>query len=279
MMSDIPSPPSVVLLCHEDDPIDLRGLTRWLAHSLRLTGIVVIQDRAGRKLLSARRERRRSGWLGLLDVLAFRAYYAATIRRSDTRWVTQTVEALEARYPADLSGVPRLFVATPNDEAVRAFLSRLQPDLVIARCKMLLRPEVFQIARQGTFVLHPGICPEYRNAHGCFWALVRRDLGRVGMTLLRVDKGVDTGPVFLHAGCGFDEVRDSHMTIQYRVVVENLDAIARKLREVAQGEAEPLPTAGRPSAVWGQPRLSAYWHWKRAARRERHDATRLTAVS
>ena len=39
----------------------------------------------------------------------------------------------------------------------------------------------------GTFVMHPGICPEYRNAHGCFWALANRDLARVGMTLLRAD--------------------------------------------------------------------------------------------
>jgi len=45
-------------------------------------------------------------------------------------------------------------------------------------------------ARSAAFVLHPGICPEYRNAHGCFWALVNRDLARVGVTLLRADRGV-----------------------------------------------------------------------------------------
>src|SRR5436309_328007 len=28
---------------------------------------------------------------------------------------------------------------------------------------------------RGTFVLHTGICPEYRNAHGCFWALARSE--------------------------------------------------------------------------------------------------------
>ena len=54
-----------------------------------------------------------------------------------------------------------------------------------ARCKVILKEKIFGIPRVGTFVMHPGICPEYRNAHGCFWALVRRDLERVGMTLLR----------------------------------------------------------------------------------------------
>jgi hypothetical protein len=271
--------PRVVLLCHEEDAIDMRGLSRWIAHSMRLAGVVVIQDDPRRKMLSARRERKRSGWLGLLDVFAFRLYYAAALGARDRRWIGGTVQDLERRYPAAIDEVPRLFVTTPNSPETKQFLTRLGPDLVIARCKMLLKPEIFTIPRHGTFVMHPGICPEYRNAHGCFWALVRRDLSRVGMTLLRVDKGVDTGPAFFQGGCVFDEARDSHISIQYRVVTDNLDAIARTLRAVIRGDAEPLPTAGRTSAVWGQPRLTAYWRWKRAARREQKDATRLTAVS
>ena len=122
------------------------------------------------------------------------------------------------------------------------------------------------LARVGTFALHPGICPEYRNAHGCFWALAQRDLGRVGMTLLRVDQGIDTGPVFLQASCPFDETRESHAVIQYRVVLENLEAIGHTLRAVCDGSAVAVPVSGRRSATWGQPWLTAYLRWKRAAR-------------
>ena len=39
-----------------------------------------------------------------------------------------------------------------------------EPDLVIARCKTLLASRVFSIPPLGTYVMHPGICPEYRNA-------------------------------------------------------------------------------------------------------------------
>jgi methionyl-tRNA formyltransferase len=116
--------------------------------------------------------------------------------------------------------------------------------------------------------MHPGICPEYRNAHGCFWALARNDPGRVGMTLLRIDAGIDTGPVYGYYRCAFDSARDSHIVIQNRVVLDNLDALAARLREVAAGRARPLDTSGRASAEWGQPWLSAYRAWKRAARKE-----------
>src|SRR5207247_2584388 len=138
---------------------------------------------------------------------------------------------------------------------------------------------IFELARRGTFVLHPGICPEYRNAHGCFWALVNRDLGRVGMTLLRVDKGVDTGPVYLYGSYAFDEGRESPAVIQSRVVFENLDRIGPVLVALGNGEQiAPQPTAGRKSAVWGQPRLSAYLKWKWNAHRSRHDAYRVAAL-
>src|SRR5258708_4874260 len=109
--------------------------------------------------------------------------------------------------------------------------------------------------------MHPGICPEYRNAHGCFWALARRDLDNVGMTLLRIDKGVDTGPVFGYYRYAFDERTESHVLIQLRTVFENLDVLAEKLIEIAQGTAVPFDTRGRTSAAWGQPWLTRYLSW------------------
>jgi folate-dependent phosphoribosylglycinamide formyltransferase PurN len=261
--------PSVVLICHAEDPIDTVGLASWLAASLRLVGIVVLRRGPGRLLRSVRKEIHRVGLVRFLDIAAFRVYRRLCLARSDARWVAREVARLRARYPVALGGVPRLVAANPNMTEVQAFLKRLQPDLVIARCKFILRPEVFNIPRAGTFVLHPGVCPEYRNAHGCFWALANGDLERVGMTLLRVDEGVDTGPILLQRTYPFNEIDESPLVIQYRVVLENLDAIRDTLITAWRGEARPIPTAGRRSATWGQPWLSAYWRWKRAARRGR----------
>ena len=235
---------------------------------MRLAGLLIIRDGSRRRWQAARRELNRVGALGLLDVIAFRAYARLVQSASDSRWENAAIDTLRERYPANLDDVPRVTVASPNSAEAKSFLQRLQPDLVVARCKMLLRQDVFEIPRAGTFVLHPGICPEYRNAHGCFWALANRDLTRVGMTLLRVDAGVDTGPIYLHGTCDYDERRESHIVIQQRAVVENLDAIGRTLLAIARGDnVRPLNTAGRRSAAWGQPRLTSYLRWKLAARR------------
>ena len=231
-----------------------------------MAGLIIVRDRPRLLWRAARRELRRVGLAKFLDVLAFRAYARVCLARRDAEWEERTVRELRARYPVDLSGVPRVVVDSPNDAAAREFLSRLCPDVVIARCKFILKADVLDMARVGTFVFHPGICPEYRNAHGCFWALVNRDLGRVGMTLLRADPGIDTGPIYFQGGCDVDEVRESHNVIQHRVVLENLDAIGRTLLSLCRGEDVPaIPTTGRRSATWGQPRLTDYLRWKRAA--------------
>jgi len=270
--------PSVVLLCHEDDPIDRHGLAAWLASSLRLVGLLLIRDRPARRFRALRREYGRSGVDGLVDVLGFQLLYRFAGAGRDDAWRSAEASRLRQLYTADLDGVPIEVVSDPNGEDARQFLTGLRPDLLIARCKFILNRSVFSIPRVGTFAIHPGVCPEYRNAHGCFWALTRRDLGRVGMTLLQIDAGVDTGPVYLRASYPFDELAETHVVIQYRVVTENLPIIARTLVEIAEGRAKPLCSTGRTSAVWGHPRLSAYWKWKKAARHDRDDLRHLTAV-
>jgi len=162
-----------------------------------------------------------------------------------------------------------LKATSPNTSEVEAFVTRLNPDVIVARCKVLLKESIFSIPTKGTFVMHPGICPEYRNSHGCFWALANDDLEKVGMTLLRIDKGVDTGPPYGYYSYPFDEAQESHIVIQHRVVLENLDTLRDKLLEIFKGTAVPLSTAGRSSAVWGQPWLTKYLRWKYQAKRRR----------
>lgn len=254
-----------VLICHDGAQLDEAVLVRWLASFSSLVGVVVIEEPVSRLWRRVRREIARNGVLRFLDVLAFRAYYSAFLAAGDRRWLRDEI----ARLRLDSEEVPRapvLRTRSPNTKEARSFIEELRPDIVLARCKTLLKEEVFSIPRLGTFVMHPGICPEYRNAHGCFWALANRDLDNVGMTLLRIDKGVDTGPVFGYYSYPFDEMSESHIVIQDRVILENLRPLREKFLEIANETATPLSTAGRSSASWGQPWLTKFISWKYRAR-------------
>ena len=226
----------------------------------------MLRERTHQVKRRVKREIERSGWLRFADILVFRLYNKIFLEKQYQEWVALSLAKLQQRY-GDVPQVPAVYSHTPDSPEVEAFLRQRQPDVMIARCKFILKERIFSIARVGTFVMHPGICPEYRNAHGCFWALARRDMGKVGVTLLKVDRGVDTGPVYGYFSYDFDEKRESHMVIQQRCVFENLDAIAAKLQEIAEGKAERICVKGRESGIWGQPWMSKYVQWKRAARR------------
>lgn len=255
-----------VLICHASEPLNRFGLARWMASFLDLAAIVEIHEPPARLRKRVAREFKRVGTWRFLDVLAFRAYSRVMLRARDREWEERLLRTLEARYPEIPATTRILATPSPNSAAAEHLLREVRPDLMVARCKSILNARIFKQASVGTFVMHPGICPEYRNAHGCFWAMARRDLGNVGMTLLKIDEGVDTGPVYGHYRADFDEVAETHNMVQNRVVFDNLDELRVKFEEILAGTARTLDTRGRPSRAWGQPWLSSYLRWKRAAR-------------
>lgn len=273
------SRPRSVLVCHAESRLNREGIARWLASFTDLVGIIIIEERGRHLLTRIRREVKRIGLVRFLDVLAFRVYYRLVHARADSRWLTRQLDQLAGRYGDLPASMEVLRTADPSSPEAEAFLRRLAPDLMVARCKRILKECVFSVPRTGTFVLHPGVCPEYRNAHGAFWALAERDLGKVGLTLLKIDRGVDTGPVYGYYSYDFDEVNESPIVIMTRLALENLDTLRDKLLEIHRGRAPSIDTTGRRSAAWGQPWLSRYLQWKREGRRLRRDARIVARIS
>jgi len=258
-----------LLIRHEGARLERDVMVPWLGSFTDVCGIVVITRGRGRIAGKVRRQIRRVGLLRFADVLAFRVYYRMRLARADAAWEERYASALTARYGRLAGSPPTLRTHDVNSDEVADFIAQRAPDFTLARCSVLLDRRIFSLPRHGTFVVHPGIAPEYRNSHGCFWALANRDMEHVGATLLRIDEGVDTGDIYGYHSYDFDEVAESHVMIQKRVVYENLDALRGELLSITDGSARAVDTSGRRSASWGQPWLSAYLRWKRAARRPR----------
>lgn len=255
------------LICHEDALLDREGLVRWLGSFSEVKGVLVLREKRKRFWKRIRHELKRSGILGLLDVFAYRIYARTCLRTRDCAQEKALLSRVLSAYPPVYPTPVELLTASPNSQEAADFLAALDADILVARCKTLLRPEIFSLAKRGAFAFHPGICPEYRNAHGCFWALAKGELGKVGMTLLKIDEGVDTGPIYGQFNVQFHELGESAHMIQLRSVFENLSSLRAALESFYAKAAQPLDVAGRASATWGQPRLSSYFRWQRAARK------------
>lgn len=261
-----------LFIYHMDSPVDL-ALQKWLASFTELSGVLIIEETSKEKKKRAKRQLKRTGIFRFFDVALFRFYYRLFLAKKDSARLQSEVERILKKYSfVQDQNIPSLVVESPNKQEAHEFIKRISPDIVIARSKFLIKESVFSIPPLGTYVMHPGICPEYRNSHGCFWALANRDIQNAGLTLIKIDKGVDTGPVYGYYTYDFDEVSESHIEIQEKMILRNLESLKDKLLEIEKGCAEIISTKGRKSMSWGQPWLSKYLFWKFQARLKRKNS-------
>jgi peptidoglycan/xylan/chitin deacetylase (PgdA/CDA1 family)/folate-dependent phosphoribosylglycinamide formyltransferase PurN len=260
---------------HQGSSFERDLLLPWLNSFSNVVGVVVVENKIKRKIDRLRAEYRRSGIAGTIDAILFRVY--DSLRNTSRQQKISDLINKKSQAYEELDDTPVQYVETPNNEETKQFLHELDPDMVIARVKLLLNEEIFSIPSTGTFAIHPGICPEYRNAHGCFWAIVEDDYDNIGYTLLKIDSGVDTGPIYAQGGIEFGPLED-HVYLQFKVISDNLDEIRSGLESAYKGERDSLDISGRESGVWGQPKLTDQVRLIRREKKRKQTAQRTICL-
>lgn len=111
-------------------------------------------------------------------------------RLPERRRLLDTGEALDA---ASAAGVPCWEIARPGEAAAhRSPLDESGADLVCVACFPWRLPPAW-FADRTAVNLHPSLLPAWRGPAPLFWQL--RAGARVGVTLHRLDAGIDTGPI------------------------------------------------------------------------------------
>jgi len=142
---------------------------------------------------------------------------------------------------AENSGVALFRPGKMKDGEVREAYLELKPDLSILAFVTDLIPEaLLDIPPIGTICYHPSLLPRHRGASGINWAVIQGDT-RTGLTILWVDKGIDTGPILLQK-----EVEilpdDTTGSIYFNKLFEmGIDAIVESVALIKSGQAPKLP--------------------------------------
>ena len=149
-------------------------------------------------------------------------------------------------------------VSSANSPACVALLRSAQPQVVVVSGTRILSTEVLGCTSAFFVNVHAGITPLYRGVHGGYWALVQDDREHCGVTVHRVDEGIDTGAVLAQA---IIEPTGADNFTTYPVL--QLARALGRLVEVVQticGGQEPAPSAPPPgpSRYWTHPTLGGY---------------------
>lgn len=119
-------------------------------------------------------------------------------------------------------------------------LAEWEPDVtVVAAYGQILPERVLDLPRLGSVNIHASLLPKYRGAAPINWCLVRGE-DRTGVTMMKMDEGLDTGPILTAESIEIpelmtaEELHDELAELGAEMIVDALD-------RYAAGELEPTP--------------------------------------
>ncbi len=145
---------------------------------------------------------------------------------------------------ATTAGASGVALSHPNkmkDAEVQEAYLDLRPDLVILAFVTDIIPEaLLDIPPIGTICYHPSLLPRHRGASGINWAVIQGDT-RTGLTILWVDKGIDTGPILLQKEIDIGP-EDTTGSLYFNSLFPlGIEAIAQAVDLIKSGKAPKIP--------------------------------------
>jgi len=239
----------VALITAHDDDRELRHLIRKIAAVPGVTLAGVLRGRtAGSNIARLRKYRARHGSASL----AFNVFYhvvsaiaslpsaalAALYRRLHTVQPTPTLDPLVGEFGARVIKVGRF-----SDPAAIAALRALDADLGVVWGTPLLKPELFNVPRLGCVNIHLAALPRYRGAGDVGLSEVLDGLSEVGVTVHRIDVGLDTGAI-LGTGSIAVEPYDTLRSLHVKAVLTAHRVCADVVARLSRGAADDGLPAG-----------------------------------
>jgi methionyl-tRNA formyltransferase len=148
--------------------------------------------------------------------------------------------ASPVKKTAEKAGLRLYQPAKVRTEEAFEFFHRIAPDaVVIIAFGQIIPQRLIDLAPLGWINLHASLLPKYRGAAPIAWAIAEGET-RTGLTTMRIDAGMDTGPMLLQweTEIGPEETAPELAT---RMAQAGPELMARTLRGLATGTIEPRP--------------------------------------
>jgi methionyl-tRNA formyltransferase len=158
-----------------------------------------------------------------------------------------------------------------SDDFFCETIQEIEPDLmIVVAFGQILKKKVLTIPTWGVINIHASLLPKLRGAAPIPWAILNEETG-TGLTIMRMDEGLDTGPILLQKEVPILEnetagqLRDRLSILAGELMVETLNLLSEnRVIETPQdhGSATYAPKIQREQSVidWAQSarKLSAF---------------------
>lgn len=231
-------------------------LVDWLAQRCELAGAIFTASGRHRPAAQWRKFRQRTKRVGWPIALSELAYFvgAKVMFRRDGRDLQKLVADARRSWNVPLAHAPTIHVESLLAADVAPFLAEHAPDAILTQCINELIPASIYDALP-CYVYHEGIVPRYRGKFASHWAIRNGDFENVGASLIRVEAGLDTGPVAFTQAVLPSAVGRGHGWLEHEVLFLALPRLEQWLTDLATGKASETPQ-GQRLPLYSYPRAS-----------------------
>jgi methionyl-tRNA formyltransferase len=124
-------------------------------------------------------------------------------------------------------------------EAIQQLRAWAPDVIVVAAFGQILRPEVLGLPPHGSINVHASLLPRWRGASPIVAAILNGDR-EAGITIMRMDPGMDTGPVLSQRAIPI-EPNDTAGSLSAKLAPLGADLLLETLPDYLSGQLQPRP--------------------------------------
>lgn len=127
-----------------------------------------------------------------------------------------------------------------NSEAWEEKIRSEKPYIIAVYGTSLLKDNIIKLCSERMLNMHLGLSPYYRGSGTNFWPLHNNEPEYVGVTIHRIDPGIDTGPI-IHQGRPTIEEKDNQHSIGNKTIEVGTELMVKSIYELIDGTAQFHP--------------------------------------
>ncbi|HUA68960.1 MAG TPA: methionyl-tRNA formyltransferase [Candidatus Saccharimonadales bacterium] len=127
-----------------------------------------------------------------------------------------------------------------RDETFISELRALNPDLIVVVAYGQILPQaILDLPRHGCLNVHTSLLPKYRGAAPIQWAIATGET-ETGVTIMKMDVGLDTGPIILQQRTAI-QAEDDSATLHDRLAQLGAELLVQTIPDYITGKIKPNP--------------------------------------
>jgi len=225
-----------------------------LKDSFSIDKVIIEDDISIVKIIKGRIKR--FGFFKVINQLLFQLTISKLLKSLSKKRIT----ALKKHYKLFVEPIPeekRIKVSSVNDSECITAIKKINPDVIIVNGTRIISSKVLESTSALFINTHVGITPQYRGVHGAYWALVSNDKENCGVTVHKVDKGIDTGEIVKQYVIEISKP-DNFTTYPFHQYGVAIDLMKSTLNDIKNNNFKTFKKENVESNLYYHPTFSGY---------------------